>query len=62
LEKIALNFVASDKPLGTPIHQGQEAVSMVSAGHDTHQWTSHSAYKDLFEKMEHKLNYQQSKL
>ena len=38
-QKIALNYVASGKPLGTKITDESETVPMVSTGHTVQEWT-----------------------
>jgi hypothetical protein len=53
-EKIALNYVTSGDPVGTKIPDRYEAVPMVSAGHETHEWTSASAFEHLFKRLEEK--------
>jgi alpha/beta superfamily hydrolase len=56
LRKISINFVASDEELGTPIRSKIEAIPMVSAGHEVHEWTSTSCKELLFEQLLSRLN------
>lgn len=49
LQKIGINFVSSDKPLGEPEHNTQGDMSRVSAGHLKHEMTSFACIEALFE-------------
>lgn len=51
LDKIGINFVASQKPLGTRISHSSE-MPLVSAGHPKHEMTSYSCIDPLFEFVE----------
>jgi hypothetical protein len=55
LERIGLNYVASDLAVGTRIKDDYEAVPILSAGHPSHEWSSTSAFANLFQTMEEKL-------
>ena len=44
----AQNWVASDEKLDTPVRAARRDAPCVSAGHDTHEWTSWSAIESIF--------------
>eukprot|EP00930_Biecheleria_cincta_P093752 TRINITY_DN8429_c0_g1_i1.p1 TRINITY_DN8429_c0_g1~~TRINITY_DN8429_c0_g1_i1.p1 ORF type:complete len:132 (+),score=31.58 TRINITY_DN8429_c0_g1_i1:26-397(+) len=48
LAAVGRNFVASQQPLGTPISGDHEGVPAVSAGHESHPSTTHSATEQVF--------------
>lgn len=49
LSKIGINFVSSDKPLGTPEPNYSYDMPIVSAGTPKHEMTSYSCIDALFE-------------
>lgn len=50
MNQIGINFVASDKPLGTPIGSHPDGdMRKVSAGHANHEWTSYACIDALFD-------------
>lgn len=49
LATIGINYVSSDKPLGTPERFYSEDMARVSAGHIKHEMTSWSCMKALFD-------------
>lgn len=49
LNQIGINFVASNKPLGTLKSEGESEMTRVSAGHPEHEWTSYSCIDAVFE-------------
>jgi len=50
VSEIGMNFVASDKPLGTPVDaRDNRDMPRVSAGHTKHEMTSYSCIDALFE-------------
>jgi len=53
LSKIGINFVSSDKPLGTPERgYSSDGMPRVSAGHPKHEMTSYACTEALFEFIE----------
>eukprot|EP00933_Yihiella_yeosuensis_P035138 TRINITY_DN28602_c0_g1_i1.p1 TRINITY_DN28602_c0_g1~~TRINITY_DN28602_c0_g1_i1.p1 ORF type:complete len:310 (+),score=53.78 TRINITY_DN28602_c0_g1_i1:157-1086(+) len=49
LAAVGRNFVSSKLPAGTPIEADREGVLAVSAGHESHPSTTHSATEQVFE-------------
>ena len=54
LVSISLNFVASDRGVGERAEDETRPgrIRRVSAGHDTHEWTSFAATEKLFERLD----------
>ena len=55
LVSISLNFVASDRGVGERAEEDERQawrIRRVSAGHDTHEWTSFAATEKLFERLD----------
>jgi len=59
LIKIGINYVSSEKPLGTKVDSFGD-LACVSAGHPKHEWTSYSAMEEIFHKMR-KVGLEESK-
>ena len=49
VNKIGMNFVSSDKPVGEPEHTSESDMPRVSSGHHKHEMTSHACIEKLFE-------------
>jgi len=50
LKEIAINYVSSDKPLGSRVNSFGD-IPCVSAGHPKHEWTSYSAMEAIFQEI-----------
>lgn len=55
IQKRARNWVTSQKPLDTPVRKRDGDCLCVSAGHDTHEYTSGSAIESVFRYLNHKV-------
>lgn len=57
IRDITRNFVTSSKPVGTLLREHENEIRRYSAGHTKHEYTSHTAIKEVFEFLEN--NYEE---
>jgi hypothetical protein len=48
IQKHAMNWVESEKPVDTPVPKSDDGCPCVSSGHTKHEWTSESARESVF--------------
>lgn len=57
IQDVTRNYIASSKPVGTLIKEHENEIHTYSSGHIKHEYTSHSAIKEVFEFLEN--NYEE---
>lgn len=61
ISDVTRNYVTSSKPVGTLIKEFDNEIPTYSAGHTKHEYTSHSAIKEVFEFLENNYEEYQNK-
>merc|ERR1719239_169590 len=60
LEVISKNYVTSEKEVGLALTSARRGVARYSAGHETHEWTSWSARREIWQDLTDAFSLSQS--